>query len=1210
MANGPQIGWRADGDHIIVEAYRPKLLAREALSLSQWPSALAPTGSAVARIQAALEDATFASDGQLLASATDNGVRLHPAFVAALESQEAQSLGLPLPTRLAIDLRSQGIAPEPGFRIASQWVRPGGAPARAAVQGAMVTHDGAVRRIPEPLYSLWRSAQRLAEPLDEQPRYAALADLRAALPEGARSAVSANGYLEDLRIHYAAGFSLKLGRGGPFDFDPVLFGRHAVDEAGDGAALHEDDDSILAPNVQRLFAENRFRAARDARGVYVLEGGEYVFVDPALRPALQVVRRMQDASEADRRRFISDPRRAIVEATRKEDGTSVDVESLFVETEQFSARIAGVDVWRTQVLPWLKQQPNTWLPERFGLRVGDEYIEVAPDQVEPLVEAVDKAIESGAPVATAGGLSIPATQQAREALESLLPFAEEDLAPSVREETVRFEGAGKLFLLVRENFEHVEYAPLDADRPSSPPALVAPDRVKTSLKPHQLDGLSWLAHAATAGLRGVLLADDMGLGKTLQAIAFMAWLQDEAAAGRRAASPFLVVAPTGLLANWREEIERHLDERGLGQLVLAFGPNLKALREDGAFSDRDIASGRASLDTDAWQHAGVVLTTYETMRDYHFSFARRRFGVVVFDEAQKLKNPTSQVTRASKTLSADFVLGMTGTPVENRLQDLWSLMDVVSPGVLGASRDFDQRFPSGNPEAMARLRALLADGQGNRPPRLLRRLKSDHLPGLPTKHMHARSITMPDRQARAYEQVVRRAVAGRGALSRWDGMLQILHAMRGVSLHPIDPAEAPDDLEAYAADSARLKWTLEILGDVAERREKALIFLESLAMQDRLAGLIQQRFKLAALPMRIHGGVPGTRRQDLVRRFQVDTGRFDVMILSPKAGGVGLTLTAANHVIHLSRWWNPAVEDQSTDRVYRIGQEKAVHVYLPMAVHPDPVIGPASFDLRLDALIERKRALSGHMFAPPEGSEDDIAALFSEVSGGPMSSEVAEALPLAEETLAALAEPPEPTSEAAPTKQPILQESVPAQPSPPPQPPQASRPSAETLQQRFAPRRWRCGQNQSRPLDEILGPIKGAHIRELKVVDPYAIADLGARRAQAEFIKQVVERARAIDAITIEYAETRDLAESDTQQRTDINRRLLAVTSGTSPRIALVRRPRGRAGGGDFHDRFVFVECTGRSNSDRQVHEYDLGRGVLGLMNERFECTVHYMPPT
>ena len=763
-------------------------------------------------------------------------------------------------------------------------------------------------------------------------------------------------------------------------------------------------------------------------------------------------------------------------------------------------------------------------------------------------------------------------------------------------------------LLVRENFEEVEYAPLEVDRPVAPPDLAAPDRVSTELKPHQLDGLRWLAHSAAYGLRGVLLADDMGLGKTLQAIGFMAWLQDEAAAGRRAPSPFLIVAPTGLLANWREEIERHLDERGLGQLVLAFGANLKALREEGSFSERDIASGRASLDTDAWQHAGVVLTTYETMRDYHFSFARRRFGVIVFDEAQKLKNPTSQVTRAAKTLSADFVLGMTGTPVENRLQDLWSLMDVMSPGILGASKNFDQRFPSGDPEAMSRLRTLLADVDGERPARLLRRLKSDHLPGLPAKHMHAKSIVMPERQAQAYEQVVRKAVAGRGALSRWDGMLQILHAMRGVSLHPVDPAEAPDDLEAYAADSARLKWTLEILADVAQRREKVLIFLESLAMQDRLASLIQQRFKLPTLPMRIHGGVPGARRQDLVRRFQADTGRFDVMILSPKAGGVGLTLTAANHVIHLSRWWNPAVEDQSTDRVYRIGQEKPVHVYLPMAVHPDPVIGPASFDLRLDALIARKRALSGHMFAPPEGGEDDIAALFAEVAGGPMTPE----------EVADLAAAAAPIADEAP---PVI-ETPPPEPPPPPleplprpaliTPPPAVRQSdAETLRRRFEPKRWRCGQGQARPLDEILAPLKGAHIRELKVVDPWAIADQGARRAHAEFIRQVAEHARAVDAITIEYAETRDPAESDTQQRIDINRRLLAVMDGVaSPRIALVRRQRGRgAGGGDFHDRSVFIECSGRLPTDRPVHEYDLGRGVLGLMNDRFECVVHYVPP-
>lgn len=346
-----------------------------------------------------------------------------------------------------------------------------------------------------------------------------------------------------------------------------------------------------------------------------------------------------------------------------------------------------------------------------------------------------------------------------------------------------------------------------------------------------------------AGRPGALLADDMGLGKTLQAIAFMAWLQEEAVAGRHPSAPLLIVAPTGLLGNWQSEIQKHLTDPWLGPMARAFGGDLRKLREESGLPGRDIDTGRAALYSGAWRQAGIVLTTYETLRDYHFSFARTRFGIIIYDEIQKLKNPASQMTRAAKTLNAAFVLGMTGTPVENRLQDLWSLMDVVAPGLLGSSREFEKRYPPDNRAALGELKSLLMNGDDAKPPFMIRRLKSEALEGLPKKTIQPYPVEMPEPQARAYKDVVVRAAAAAasGSLGK-GGMLTFLAAMRGTSLHPRGPQEPVGDLTKFAAESARIQSTFKVLDEAQLKNEKVLVFVEDLAMQDRYAEVVQARY--------------------------------------------------------------------------------------------------------------------------------------------------------------------------------------------------------------------------------------------------------------------------------------------------------------------------------------------------------------------------------
>ncbi|RLB03076.1 MAG: hypothetical protein DRG59_12100 [Deltaproteobacteria bacterium] len=266
--------------------------------------------------------------------------------------------------------------------------------------------------------------------------------------------------------------------------------------------------------------------------------------------------------------------------------------------------------------------------------------------------------------------------------------------------------------------------------------------------------------------------------------------------------------------------------------------------------------------------------------------------------------------------------------------------------------------------------------EGEDPEVMLRRMKEDHLEGLPSKRSEILETTMSKVQADAYSKVLAEI---RDSSSEPGSMLKALQALRSISLHPYAALDTDID-DDYISHSARLKATIGILDSIYKQGEKALVFLESLDLQQLLVPYLQKRYHLSSPPMIINGKVSGQKRQERVGIFQNKNNKtFDVMILSPKAGGVGLTLTAANHVIHLSRWWNPAVEDQCTDRVFRIGQNKDVTVYYPLAVHPDS--NTSSFDKNLHYLLEKKRRLSRDVLTPPSGTDQDLTDLFGKTVG-------------------------------------------------------------------------------------------------------------------------------------------------------------------------------------------------------------------------------------
>jgi SNF2 family DNA or RNA helicase len=319
----------------------------------------------------------------------------------------------------------------------------------------------------------------------------------------------------------------------------------------------------------------------------------------------------------------------------------------------------------------------------------------------------------------------------------------------------------------------------------------------------------------------------MGLGKTLQALTFLAWIKERKYEGHKGcAEPVLIIAPTGLLKNWQKEIETHLHEPYLGKngICKAYGKNLAHIR---LVNHNDLHNGLVNLNRDSLRSYDVVLTTYETHRDYHHSFAGIKFAAAVLDECQKIKNPKSQVNRALASLNAEFVITMTGTPIENAMEDLWTILDRAWPGFLGDLKSFSSVYAPDNSEALQRLTVKLKNAATDEisTPILFRRMKEDILHDLPKKIIHKENTTMPPEQAEAYLQIINKAKD-----QEPPPMLITLHALRGISLHPIDPGKILREVnfisyDSYINRSARLRKTIEILDNIQNLREKALVFI-------------------------------------------------------------------------------------------------------------------------------------------------------------------------------------------------------------------------------------------------------------------------------------------------------------------------------------------------------------------------------------------------
>ncbi len=530
------------------------------------------------------------------------------------------------------------------------------------------------------------------------------------------------------------------------------------------------------------------------------------------------------------------------------------------------------------------------------IQVRGQWVELRPEEIEKAIAFFKKKHKDG-------------TMSLGEALRTGLGEEESELGLPVTD----VEGEGWIRGLLDQLADGAQIAQIEQ-----------PASLHGTLRPYQLKGVSWLAFLRQFGFGGCL-ADDMGLGKTIALISLL--LHDrEVGFGH---GPTLIICPMSIVGNWHRELQR-------------FAPSLKVMIHHG----HERLSGEAFAE-EARQH-DIVITTYSlALRDKeHLNLLDWQYAVL--DEAQNIKNESAKQTQAIKSLSASNRIALTGTPVENRLSELWSIMQFLNPGYLGAAEEFRKRFaiPIERYHEAERADVLRRVIQ----PFVLRRLKTDKaiIADLPDKMEMKVYCNLTQEQASLYEAVVKdmlEQIEQSEGIQRRGLILSTLMKLKQVCNHPAQFVADGSSLPGRSGKLARLE---EMLEEVLAAGDKALIFSQFAEMGGMLRHYLQE--SLGREVLFLHGGTPKKLRDSIVQRFQEERRGPPLFILSLKAGGVGLNLTAANHVFHYDRWWNPAVENQATDRAFRIGQRKDVQVHKFVCV--------GTLEERIDLMIEQKKELA------------------------------------------------------------------------------------------------------------------------------------------------------------------------------------------------------------------------------------------------------------
>jgi len=875
----------------------------------------------------------LAECGQAEVREVEGGIFISTPDAVRLDKDSRESFFLPSHWPGGLRLQTESVPQLPGFQTRIGLVDPGGSALwNWRLRGPILEAGGESYLPTAPqfaalqTYTQWRETKER----DELTNLSLIATLREAWNEGCRI------YLETYR-------------------DTII--ANADDLSLDAREDKDSGDWILRPMVSGDFPdldpdkiEERISQLRIGSDRAVLRVGKtIVLLNPEQTRIARAVAARGRVPRNQRTSFEKNPSAWLAENVFPD-----------VETE-FSPRVTGIGVWKGGYLgakweageDWFGKHPE---PEKTGLKdaAGHQEREDEPD--------------------------------------SLLP--EDDETPK------------QIVPLIIPNDEELGFGWRFPELDSENAEPFKPDLTRYARKPllHQEDGVRWLlGHARRALQRlnpdekpggfgaGALLADDMGLGKTFTTLMLIAeWFRIWRKITGKEPPAVLIVAPLSLLENWKEEIKKSFkaDDPVFTRVLIAQtdaeldkirrSPGIRDVAIPGQVTQYGLGFGDGT-ERSADYPGGCVLTTYQTLRDYRFSFAKAEWSAAVFDEAQYIKNPNALQTIAAKSLKAIFRIALTGTPVENHLGDFWCILDTAEPGPLGAFADFRRKWIlpiARERNRMAEIGKELREHVGGL---MLRRMKEEHLKGLPSKTVEQILVDMTREQTDLYDTVIAAAHSDenpgeKNEKQRQNYQLAALWQIRQVSLHPdllgggnIPVAKDSDTSRAVLSRSGKLAWLLNRLDQIKELGEKALIFCVQKKLQEGLAYHLSQIYG-RSVPV-INGDTKATSKRKkestrlgLIEKFSNQSG-FGICILSPIAAGAGLNIVAANHVIHLERHWNPAKEDQATDRAYRIGQDRPVIVCLPIGIHPKQ----DSFDLILHRLLEKKRAIQDALgIVPPE----------------------------------------------------------------------------------------------------------------------------------------------------------------------------------------------------------------------------------------------------
>ncbi|BCE16668.1 hypothetical protein RSC3_04024 [Bacillus paralicheniformis] len=564
--------------------------------------------------------------------------------------------------------------------------------------------------------------------------------------------------------------------------------------------------------------------------------------------------------------------------------------------------------------------------KRRLVNIRGQWIKIDPNFIKQMKKLMERAETEGLHMSDILARELTERSETRE---------DDDLFDASAFSEVRFELSYQLKNMIRKLSQR-------DDLPSYPVSKF----FDGTLRAYQEDGLNWLIFLRNCGF-GACLADDMGLGKTIQMIAYFAYLKEQ---GQQ--TPSLIIAPTSVLGNWQRELE-------------TFAPDLTAALHYGPKRPKGEAFQECYKDAD------IVLTSYGLAQSDFDDLSSVAWNCICLDEAQNIKNAHTKQSRSIRKLKGMHHIALSGTPMENRLTELWSIYDFMNKGYLGSLGSFHKRFvlpieKDRDEKRIEQLQQLIK-------PFLLRRTKQDKevALNLPEKQEEKEFIPLSAEQASLYEQLVKDTfehMSSLAGMQRKALILSMLGKLKQICGHPALYLKETGS-ELLNGRSVKLEKLLELTKTIRESDESCLIFTQYLGMGDMMKRLLEKSF---GEPVKfLNGSLSKLERDKMVEQFQ--NKEFPILILSLKAGGTGLNLTAANHVIHYDRWWNPAVENQATDRAYRIGQKRFVHVH--------KLITTGTIEEKIDHMLESKQSLNDQIIQSEnwitELSEHELEELFT-----------------------------------------------------------------------------------------------------------------------------------------------------------------------------------------------------------------------------------------